>query len=90
MATLSLGNVRALVVGMVAGAATLAAVSGADARVTRIIIDAKASLSGQDIPYETITGRAFGELDPNDPHDALITDIDLRMARSSTSPASSS
>ena len=77
MATPSLGNVRALVVGMVAGAATLAAVSGADARVTRIIIDAKASLSGQDIPYETITGRAFGELDPNDPHDALVTDIDL-------------
>src|SRR5712691_2455430 len=48
-----------------------------DARVTRIIIDATASLSGQDIPYETKTGRAFGELDPNDPHNALITDIQL-------------
>src|SRR6266699_2997599 len=46
-----------------------------DARGTRIIIDATASLSGQDIPYQTLTGRAFGELKPNDPHNTIITDI---------------
>jgi hypothetical protein len=27
--------------------------------------------------YETIAGRAFGELDPNDPHNTIITDIAL-------------
>jgi len=27
--------------------------------------------------YETLTGRAFGELDPYDPQNALITDIAL-------------
>src|SRR6266446_1051447 len=51
--------------------------SSADARVTRIIIDAKATLTGQPVPYETITGRAFGELDPMDPHNAVITDITI-------------
>src|SRR5437016_6648873 len=46
-------------------------------RVTRIIVDATGTLSGQDIPYQTLTGRAFGELDPNDAHNTLITDINL-------------
>ncbi len=27
--------------------------------------------------YETLTGRAYGELDPKDPHNAIITDIQL-------------
>src|ERR1700674_6031729 len=27
--------------------------------------------------YERITGKAYGELDPNDPKNALITDIKL-------------
>jgi alpha/beta hydrolase family protein len=58
-------------------AALLLAAPSSQARVTRIIIDATASLTGQDIPYETLTGRAFGELDPNDPHNTLITDINL-------------
>jgi len=49
----------------------------ADARVTKIIIDATGTLTGQDIPYQTLTGRAFGELDPNDPHNAIITDIQV-------------
>ena len=48
-----------------------------EARVTRIIIDATGTLTGQDIPYQTLTGRAFGELDPNDAHNTLITDIAL-------------
>src|SRR5882762_1166862 len=54
------------------------------ARVTRIVIDSPANyplshsmLTGQDMPYETIAGRAFGELDPNDPRNAIIQDIEL-------------
>ena len=50
---------------------------GAEARVTRIIIDATGALTGQPIAYQTLTGRAFGELDPMDPHNAIITDIAL-------------
>src|SRR6202023_4304512 len=26
-------------------------------------------------PYETLAGRAFGEIDPNDPHNAIIQDL---------------
>jgi len=58
---------------LLAGAALLALMPAADARVTRIVVDATGTLSGQDIPYETITGRAFGELDPSDSHNELIT-----------------
>ena len=51
-----------------------------EARVTKIIIDRTAALANQtagETPYETITGRAFGELDPMEQHNALITDINL-------------
>jgi alpha/beta hydrolase family protein len=57
-------------------AVALAWAPPSDARVTRIIIDSTASISGQP-SYELLTGRAFGELDPNDAHNALITDIQL-------------
>ena len=49
----------------------------AQARITRIVIDRTATLSGQTIPYQTLAGRAFGELDPRDPHNSIITDINL-------------
>jgi len=65
---------RSALVG-VAAAVSLAWASSSEARVTRIIIDTTANLSGQDIPYQTLTGRAFGELNPNDPHNTIITDI---------------
>ena len=48
-----------------------------EARVTRTIIDTTAPITGQAIPYEMLTGRAFGELNPNDAHNTLITDIGL-------------
>jgi len=66
-----------------AAAVSLAWAPPSDARVTRIVVDRIVSPvifppgQGQDIPYETITGRAFGELDPMDPHNAIITDIAL-------------
>src|SRR6266567_1571503 len=68
----------------VVAAVSLAWAPSSDARVTKIIIDSPAAypnshnlLTGQDIQYETVTGRAFGELDPNDPHNAIITDIQV-------------
>ena len=57
--------------------ALLALATGPDARVTRIVIDSTTPLTGQDSAYEQVRGRAFGELDPTDPHNAIITDIAL-------------
>ena len=54
----------------------LASVQAADARVTRIIIDRMGNVSG-DTTYHQWIGRAFGELDPNDAHNQIITDISL-------------
>src|SRR5262245_38129676 len=59
--------------------------SSAHAEVKRIVIDRKVSPAfdgksfGAAGQYETLAGRAFGELDPNDPHNRVITDI--RLAR---------
>jgi hypothetical protein len=66
---------RTHLVAALGGAALLALVSAADARVTRIVVDTTADISGQ--PYQERTGRAFGELDPADPHNALITDLQI-------------
>src|SRR4029079_14358933 len=57
--------------------------AAAQARVTRIVVDQTTSpaFNGQSFgtagAYETLSGRAFGELDPNDPHNAIIQDINL-------------
>ena len=62
----------------VAAAVSLAWVPPSDARVTRIVVDRTQALAGQtagETPYETITGRAFGELDPGDRHNDEITDL---------------
>ena len=65
----------------------------AHADVRTITITARGpALNGQSFgtvgPYEEITGIATGEIDPADPRNAVITDIDLapaiRAARSST------
>src|SRR5262245_59523202 len=66
-------------------AASLLAIlaSGAQARVTKIVVDNKVSPAfdgasfGTAGPYETLVGRAYGELDPNDPKNAVIQDIKL-------------
>src|SRR3954452_2128619 len=55
----------------------------AEARVTRIVVDEKRSpaYDGESFrsagTYERITGRVFGELDPRDRRNAVITDLDL-------------
>jgi hypothetical protein len=62
---------------------SLLAFSAADARVTKIVIDTKVSPAfggtsfGTAGQYETLAGRAWGELDPNHPNNSIITDIDL-------------
>jgi hypothetical protein len=54
-----------------------------EARVTRIVVDERRSPAydgesfGRAGTYERITGRAFGELDPRDRRNAVITDLDL-------------
>ena len=60
-------------------AALFVAAPRADARVTKIVIDDQKPLAatGQTLAYEQISGRAFGELDPADPLNAIIQDIDL-------------
>ncbi len=53
----------------------------AEARIVRIVIDERvalpASVGFSAIAYEQIAGRAFGELDPALPLNALIQDIEL-------------
>ena len=67
----------------VAAIAIFALASAADARVTRIEIATKESptFGGYSFPgvgqYEKIVGKVFGELDPNDPRNAVIVDLKL-------------
>jgi hypothetical protein len=64
----------------VAVVAALLAWTPADARVTKIVIDDTkplATATGQTIAYQQISGRAFGELNPNDPLNGIIHDIEL-------------
>src|ERR1035438_6067196 len=54
-----------------------------DARVTRIVIEQREPPAyagrtfGKAGQYETLTGLFYGELDPKDPHNSIITDIQL-------------
>lgn len=68
------------------GAATFAGVgwtSPAEAHITRIVITRTESPTFQGVsfadagPYEKLVGRAFGEVDPNDPRNAGIVDVAL-------------
>ena len=71
---------RGLVICLALVAACAATV---EARVTRIVIDQKQSPAyegksfGSVGQYEILTGRAFGELDPLDRHNTIITDLRL-------------
>ena len=63
-------------------ATALAWAPGATARVTRIVIDDTQPLAaapGAAIAYEQVAGRAFGEVDPQLPGNALIQDIALAL-----------
>src|SRR5437762_627598 len=62
-------------------AAILICGARADARVVRIVVEQRESpaFRGQSFgpagQYETVSGRFYGELDPKDPHNTIITDI---------------
>ena len=72
---------RSALVGIGVIALLLPTAPSAQAQVKRIVIDATASPDfdgatfGNAGRYETIRGRAFGELDPTDPRNAIIQDI---------------
>src|SRR5262245_53347916 len=77
---------RTLVIGFVLAGALALTAQRSEAHVTRIVIDRSRSESptfegrvfgpdGKVGPYEKLRGRAYGELDPEDPHNALITDL---------------
>ena len=62
-------------------AVILASAAPADAHITRIIIEHRESPAyqgrffGETGQYERLTGHAYGELDPKNPLNAIITDI---------------
>src|SRR5262245_30321195 len=79
-------SLRILALGLLLGAAIASSVRIAEAHVTRIVIDRTRSETpafegrvfgpdGKVGPYEKLRGRAFGEVDPEDPHNVLITDL---------------
>ena len=59
----------------------LVCVSGAHARVTRVVIEKRESpafggqVFGKAGAYEILSGRFYGEIDPKDPHNSIINDI---------------
>ena len=74
---------RAAWIGVTVTAAALVLALPAHARVTRIVVDTVTSpafggqSSGSAGAYETIAGRAFGELDPRHDRNQIIQDIAL-------------
>ena len=80
---------------LLAGVGLVAIAGTAHARVTRIVVDTQVTpaFNGASVgnagPYETLAGRAFGELDPADPHNAIIQDIKLGAAQRATAWSSS-
>ena len=74
---------RSAWVSVAVAAGLLAWARPVQARVKKIVIDTKVAPAfdgatfGDAGQYETLAGRVFGEIDPNDPHNAIITDIRL-------------
>src|SRR5215813_12250916 len=61
--------------------ALLVCAASADARVTRVVVEKRESpafggqLFGQAGAYEILSGHFYGEIDPKDPHNSIINDI---------------
>jgi len=75
------GNMeRSLSAGCLAVALLLCA-APSEARITRIVIDHREAAGSQSYGeagrYERIAGHAYGEIDPRDPLNAIVTDIQL-------------
>jgi len=76
-------SIRTAILGSFAAAIALVAALGAQARITQIKVTTSESptFGGYSWPgvgqYQKIAGVAYGEIDPRDPKNALITDIEL-------------
>jgi Alpha/beta hydrolase domain len=71
-------RLKATVIAMVMSGALATLALPTQARVSRIVIDQTQDLApGTGQTIEQISGRAFGELDPRDPLNAIIQDIEL-------------
>lgn len=73
---------RTALVGMAVATLAVGVVRRADAQVTTLTVKSRAPFAngqafGSVGPYEEITGLVVGEIDPRDPRNAVITDIDL-------------
>lgn len=74
---------RTVIAVLLVVAASMTGSNPAQASVKKIVVEKKVSPAfegasfGAAGQYETLAGRAYGELDPNDPHNAIITDIRL-------------
>jgi hypothetical protein len=79
-------NVRGITLAI--AVATISTVPVAEAHITKIVIDRAQSESptfegrtfgpdGRVGPYEKLRGKAYGEVDPDDPRNAVITDLKL-------------
>src|SRR5215471_8624796 len=61
----------------------LVCAAGAEARVIRVVVESRKSpafggqLFGKAGAYEILSGRFYGEIDPKDPHNSIINDIQL-------------
>src|SRR5215831_16600184 len=72
---------KASVAVLVAALCLSAAVATCDARVVRFVVEQTRPFAGGmpfgDVgPYERLDGTAYMAVDPNDPHDNLIVDLD--------------
>src|SRR5256886_15042888 len=82
-------RIRATLYGVIA-AALVGMGQSADARITQFQITSQMlAFGGMSFgavgPYETIIGRASGEVDPLDPLNAVITDVQLARSEEHTS-----
>jgi Alpha/beta hydrolase domain len=73
---------RAILMASAVAVASVGIVSGADARTTQIVLGSPTAPFGTTSfgtvgRYEQIDGIAYGEIDPRDPLNAVIQDIDL-------------
>ncbi|EIM30035.1 hypothetical protein MicloDRAFT_00013560 [Microvirga lotononidis] len=75
--TVSSVSRRVLTLALAAAGTMSVWVGGATAKVSRIVVDKVEPLNDANpsVSYEKLRGRAFGELDPYDPANEIITDL---------------
>ena len=75
--TVSSVSRQALTLALAAAGTVSIWVESATAKVSRIVVDKVEPFNDADlsVPYEKLRGRAFGELDPYDPANEIITDL---------------